>query len=454
MKEWKKFNNQNGLSLVEMLMAGLLVGGLSLVALKSNLNQQNTVNKNRENLEVQESLKTAKSILSNKKVCEEFLANIDVSDLKSSDGVEIDLSNVEEDRASVIFKRMSEMKFAGNTKVESIVFKLEPLSGEQHNLKMEMTLNKKGSTSTKSINKIVSVFADEISCSSYITNQVDYTPFHQICAQMGGVGDEDNCDFSAGLNPILSEQITRSLCLSLNNSASSITLLSGLCPSIELSGVINFQNIKENGLVINGQERTVFDYSECTSYSKGYEVGGNKNCADLSKTFSPKVATVVIPGDTTCPASWTPARSSVCNGEAFVQNDGCGASRNTTGTKTDGECAVNLAECGTGTNEVSTARNFDTEPTTNACASGVRQNLAFSGWTNKRSSWSWNCFDGESGSTVSCSRSVFIDTRPGYSTCIMPITSLSSIYDGYYNQKGVCDRTNCDYDPGNPYMCR
>tara|TARA_Y100000768_G_scaffold388950_1_gene389178 strand:+ start:7965 stop:9962 length:1998 start_codon:yes stop_codon:yes gene_type:complete len=130
----------------------------------------------------------------------------------------------------------------------------------------------------------VQIRSGQIVCDSFQGSEIFDSATAKICDELGGVMVGATCDVSGGLDSELSDRLSLAACEALDASGAGV-FSSGLCSRILLNGQIESQNISPNKLVINSDERNIFDNTDCAGYLGGYQRAGQKECKAIEFNF-------------------------------------------------------------------------------------------------------------------------------------------------------------------------
>lgn len=130
----------------------------------------------------------------------------------------------------------------------------------------------------------VKVIDGKIDCDTFAGTEIYNNASAKLCSELGGTMAGGICDLSSGIDAELETRLRLAICEGLDASGDG-ALLANLCSKIELNGAIQGQNLSPNKIVINGDERNIFDNNNCSNYLSGYQVQGTKTCKELKFNF-------------------------------------------------------------------------------------------------------------------------------------------------------------------------
>ncbi len=213
----------------------------------------------------------------------------------------------------------------------------------------------------------VKVLDGKIDCDTFAGTEIFNNASAKLCAELGGSMVGGICDLSSGIDAELETRLRLAICEGLDASGSG-ALLANLCSKIELNGAIQGQNLSPNKIVINGDERNVFDNTNCSNYLSGYQVQGTKTCKELKFNF-------VTGGGADCstyPAyqltgTNTAVGSATCTQQSYSYDIGTDSCKGTTiATVSAGACKIFRS----GTCSDNTAGTIEDVPNGTDCGGG------------------------------------------------------------------------------------
>lgn len=213
----------------------------------------------------------------------------------------------------------------------------------------------------------VKVLDGKIDCDTFAGTEIFNNASAKLCAELGGNMVGGICDLSSGIDAELETRLRLAICEGLDASGSG-ALLANLCSKIELNGAIQGQNLSPNKIVINGDERNVFDNTNCSNYLSGYQIQGTKTCKELKFNF-------VTGGGADCstyPAyqltgTNTAVGSATCTQQSYSYDIGTDSCKGTTiSTVSAGACKIFRS----GTCSDNTAGTIEDVPNGTDCGGG------------------------------------------------------------------------------------
>ena len=317
-KFFKIFNNELGITAVELMVSAALMGGIALFVTQTLKNQKNVSNDVERRLVLEQATKSISDLFKKQDICQQTIGQFDVNDLQSgislasaseliaaeTAGVVIDgTDGFDKDKgqgmralskimASAV-SRAGEGNVAANGGIKLKDVKLA-ISGniQKQTVTVDMIFEVKSKKKnegwveqTQSFN--FNVFVEpslSIKCNQYDDIAIANNSIDKICDELGGVVSlsTGKCEVST-LNEELAEAIRKTVCKSLDEgNSSNYDTSTKKCKNLTLNSV-DLKNISSWFVDLGDGKRVEFDKTACPSgeYLQGFKTDGEKICKPI-----------------------------------------------------------------------------------------------------------------------------------------------------------------------------